>query len=186
MSTPQSTADIGMIGLGVMGQNLSLNIERNGYSVAVFDREPAVLDKFIAATDGKRIKGTHSPEEFVRSLEKPRKIILLVKAGDPVDWTIALIRPYLESGDIIIDGGNSFFKDTERRQQQLETDGLFLIGSGVSGGETGALLGPSLMPGGDRSAYEEIRPIWEAIAAKAPDGPCVTYIGPRGSGRNLT
>ena len=117
-----------------------------------------------------------------RSLERPRKIILLVKAGDPVDWTINLIKPFLDQGDIIIDGGNSHFKDTERREQQLRTEGYFMIGSGTSGGEKGALLGPSLMPGGDGGAYEKIRPIWEAIAAKVPDGPCVTYIGPGGSG----
>ncbi|MGI8897255.1 MAG: NADP-dependent phosphogluconate dehydrogenase [Pyrinomonadaceae bacterium] len=181
-STSKSFANIGMIGLGVMGQNLALNIERNGYAVAVFDREPAVRGKFIAETTGKQIVDSSSPEEFVRSLERPRKIILLVKAGDPVDWTINLIKPFLEPGDIIIDGGNSHFKDTERRGQQLKADGLFMIGSGTSGGEKGALLGPSLMPGGDRNAYEQIRPIWEAIAAKVADGPCVTYIGPDGSG----
>jgi 6-phosphogluconate dehydrogenase len=175
-------ANIGMIGLGVMGQNLALNIERNGYAVAVFDREPPVRAKFISETAGKKICDSSSPEEFVRSLERPRKIILLVKAGDPVDWTINLIKPFLDPGDIIIDGGNSHFKDTERREQQLKADGLFMIGSGTSGGEKGALLGPSLMPGGDKNAYEQIRPIWEAIAAKVADGPCVTYIGPGGSG----
>lgn len=173
---------IGLIGLGVMGQNLSLNIERNGYPIAVFDREPPVIEKFIGLNKQKKIHGGRSPEAFVQSLARPRKIILLVKAGDPVDWTINLIRPHLEQGDILIDGGNSHFKDTERRQQDLKSSGLHLIGSGVSGGEKGALLGPSLMPGGDRDAYEEIRPIWEAIAAKVPDGPCVTYIGPGGSG----
>jgi 6-phosphogluconate dehydrogenase len=175
-------AKIGMIGLGVMGQNLALNIERNGYPIAVYDREPPVLDAFVGRESGKQIIGTHTPEEFVRSLERPRKIILLIKAGPPVDWTINLIKPFLDEGDIIIDGGNSHFKDTERRQEELKADGLFLIGSGTSGGEKGALLGPSLMPGGDRGAYEHIRPIWEAIAAKVPDGPCVTYIGPGGSG----
>jgi 6-phosphogluconate dehydrogenase len=175
-------AAIGLIGLGVMGQNLALNIERNGFSVAVYDREPPVLDAFIARESGKQIVGAHAPEEFVRSLERPRKIILLVKAGDPVDWTISLVKPFLDPGDIIIDGGNSHFKDTERRQQQLRDAGLFLIGSGTSGGEKGALLGPSLMPGGDSQAYEQIRAIWEAIAAKVPDGPCVTYVGPGGSG----
>lgn len=171
-----------MIGLGVMGQNLALNIERNGYSVAVYDREPPVLDAFIARHPDKRIFGFHSPPEFVASLERPRKIILLVKAGDPVDWTINLIKPGLEPGDIIIDGGNSYFKDTERREEELLATGMFMIGSGTSGGEKGALLGPSLMPGGDAQAYEQIRPIWESIAAKVPDGPCVTYIGPGGSG----
>jgi 6-phosphogluconate dehydrogenase len=171
-----------MIGLGVMGQNLALNIERNGYSVAVWDRDPGVRERFVSAAKGKQIIDSTSPEEFVHSLERPRKIILLVKAGDPVDWTINLIKPFLEAGDIIIDGGNSHFKDTARREQQLKGEGLFMIGSGTSGGEKGALLGPSLMPGGDRDAYEKIRPIWEAIAAKVPDGPCVTYIGPSGSG----
>jgi 6-phosphogluconate dehydrogenase len=177
-----TTAAIGLIGLGVMGQNLALNIERNGFPVAVYDREPPVLDAFIARESGKQLFGAHSPEEFVRSLERPRKIILLVKAGDPVDWTIDLVKPFLEPDDIIIDGGNSHFKDTERRQQQLQAASLSFIGSGTSGGEKGALLGPSLMPGGEPQAYEQIRPIWEAIAAKVPDGPCVTYIGPGGSG----
>jgi len=175
-------ANIGMIGLGVMGQNLSLNIERNGYSVAVYDREPPVLDAFIARHPGKNLIPNENPLDFVASLERPRKIILLVKAGDPVDWTINLIKPALQAGDIVIDGGNSYFKDTERREKELQASGMFMIGSGTSGGEKGALLGPSLMPGGDRNAYELIRPIWEAIAAKVPDGPCVTYIGPGGSG----
>ena len=178
----EKLADIGMIGLGVMGQNLALNIERNGYSVAVWDREPDVRGQFVASAKGKHIIDSGSPEEFVRNLSGPRKIILLVKAGDPVDWTINLIKPFLEKGDIIIDGGNSHFKDTERRERQLQSEGFYMIGSGTSGGEKGALLGPSLMPGGDSAAYEEIRPIWEAIAAKVPDGPCVTYIGPGGSG----
>jgi len=175
-------AAIGLIGLGVMGQNLSLNIERNGYPVAVYDREPPVLDAFLARQTGKKISGAHTPEEFVNSLERPRKIILLVKAGAPVDWTIDLIKPFLDQGDIIIDGGNSHFKETERREKELKAEGFFMIGSGTSGGEKGALLGPSLMPGGDKQAYEQIRPIWEAIAAKVPDGPCVTYIGPGGAG----
>jgi len=178
----QAAAKIGLIGLGVMGQNLALNIERNGYTIGLFDRHPAVVDAFLARETGKQIIGTRTPEEFVQSLERPRKIILLVKAGDPTDWTINLIKPFLEKGDIIIDGGNSYFKDTERREQELKSSGLFMIGSGTSGGEKGALLGPSLMPGGDHEAYEQIRPIWEAIAAKVPDGPCVTYIGPGGSG----
>jgi 6-phosphogluconate dehydrogenase len=175
-------AAIGLIGLGVMGQNLSLNIERNGYPTAVYDREPKVLDAFIARQTGKQILGAHTPEEFVKSLERPRKIILLVKAGAPVDWTIDLIKPFLDQGDIIIDGGNSHFKETERREKELKAEGFFMIGSGTSGGEKGALWGPSLMPGGDPQAYEQIRPIWEAIAAKVPDGPCVTYVGPGGAG----
>jgi 6-phosphogluconate dehydrogenase len=181
--TIQPNASIGLIGLGVMGQNLALNLARNGFAVAVYDREPPVTKNFLASHHGQTITGFQSPEEFVRALQPPRKIILLVKAGDPVDWTIDQIRPYLQSGDIIIDGGNSHFADTERREKQLKTaGGLFFIGSGTSGGEKGALLGPSLMPGGDRGAYEQIRPMWEAIAAKVDDGPCVTYIGPGGSG----
>jgi len=175
-------AAIGLIGPGVMGQNLALNIERNGYPIAVYEREQAVLDAFIARHTEKQIFGAHTPEEFVRSIEQPRKIILLVQAGGPVGWTIDVIKPFLDQGDIIIDGGNSHFKETERRQEGLKGAGFFMIGSGTSGGEKGALLGPSLMPGGDRQAYDEIRPIWEAIAAKVPDGPCVTYIGPGGSG----
>jgi 6-phosphogluconate dehydrogenase len=190
MATPEQTAktaQVGMIGLAVMGENLARNIERNGYSVAVYNRppkgdEPDRVTKFMEENAGKRFVGTHTPEEFVKSLERPRKMILLVKAGDPVDWTVNQIKPYLEPGDIIIDGGNSYFMDTERREKQLKTEGLNFIGSGVSGGESGALWGPSLMPGGDRAAYEQIRPIWEAIAAKVDDGPCVTYIGPGGAG----
>src|SRR6266852_2233991 len=131
MSENKNTA-IGMIGLGVMGQNLTLNIERNGYPIAVYDRESQVVDAFVSQHPGKKIVATHSPEEFVRSLEKPRKIILLVKAGDPVDWTIDLIKPFLDKGDIIIDGGNSHFIDTERREKALKAEGLYFIGSGTS------------------------------------------------------
>jgi 6-phosphogluconate dehydrogenase len=176
------SASIGMIGLAVMGENLAMNIERNGFPIAVFNRDPAKVDNFVARTRGKRVIPTKSPEEFVRALARPRRMILLVKAGDPVDWTISQVKPYLDKGDIIIDGGNSFFADTERREKALKAEGLNFIGSGVSGGEKGALWGPSLMPGGDRAAYDQIRPIWEAIAAKVDDGPCVTYIGPGGAG----
>ncbi len=190
MSTPEQvtkTAQIGMIGLAVMGENLARNIERNGFSVAVYNRppsgeEPDRVTKFMEENAGKQFIGTRTPEEFVKSLERPRKIILLVKAGDPVDWTVKQIKPFLEAGDIIIDGGNSYFMDTDRREKELKAEGFNFIGSGVSGGEKGALLGPSLMPGGDREAYEQIRPIWEAIAAKVDDGACVTYIGPGGAG----
>jgi len=171
-----------MIGLGVMGENLARNIERNGYSIAVWNREPKKVDEFVERLEGHEVIGAKTPEEFVKSLERPRKAILLVKAGDPVDWTVDQIKPFLEEGDIIIDGGNSYFMDTERREKALKAEGFNFIGSGVSGGEKGALLGPSLMPGGDRQAYEQIRPIWEAIAAKVDDGPCVTYIGPGGAG----
>ncbi|HVG28785.1 MAG TPA: NADP-dependent phosphogluconate dehydrogenase [Pyrinomonadaceae bacterium] len=185
MATPEretKTAQVGMIGLAVMGSNLALNIERNGYSVAVFNREVEWVGDFLRKHEGKRFVGAESWEQFVRSLERPRKIVMLVKAGAPVDWTIGQIKPYLEAGDILIDGGNSHFLDTARREQELKEDGIYFIGSGVSGGEKGALLGPSLMPGGDREAYEKIRPVWEAIAAKVDGGPCVTYIGPGGAG----
>jgi len=185
MSTSEQsskTAKIGMIGLGVMGENLARNIERNGYSIAVWNREPKKVDEFVERLEGHQVIGAHTPEEFVKSLERPRKAILLVKAGDPVDWTVNQIKPFMEEGDIVIDGGNSYFMDTERREKELKAEGFNFIGSGVSGGEKGALWGPSLMPGGDRQAYEQIRPIWEAIAAKVDDGPCVTYIGPGGAG----
>ena len=177
-----SQADIGLIGLGVMGRNLAQNIAGNGYSIAVFDREPPVVDSFVSLLKSDRITGAQSPNDFALALKTPRKIVLLVKAGDPVDWTIDQVKPFLQSGDIIIDGGNSHFSDTERREQQLKSAGLFFIGSGISGGEKGALLGPSLMPGGNKDAYEQVRPIWEAIAAKVDDGPCVSYIGPGGAG----
>ena len=190
MATPEQTpktAQVGMIGLAVMGENLARNIERNGYTVAVYNRppskdEPDRVTNFMRENEGGKFVGAHTPEEFVKSLERPRKIILLVKAGDPVDWTINQVKPYLEPGDIIVDGGNSYFMDTERREKQLKGEGLNFIGSGVSGGEKGALWGPSLMPGGDREAYEHIRPIWEAIAAKVDGEACVTYIGPGGAG----
>src|SRR5215212_1050976 len=190
MATPEQTpktANIGMIGLAVMGENLARNIERNGWTVAVYNRppsrdEPDRVTTFMRENGSGKFIGTRTPEEFVKSLERPRKIILLVKAGDPVDWTIDQIKPFLEEGDIIIDGGNSYFMDTERREKALKAEGLNFIGSGVSGGEKGALWGPSLMPGGDKDAYEHIRPIWEAIAAKTDDGACVTYIGPGGAG----
>lgn len=176
-------AKIGLIGLGVMGENLALNIERNGFPIAVYNRSADKIDAFVnGAAKGKNVYGHKEIEEFVESLEAPRKIILLVKAGQPVDDTIDKLRPFLDEGDIIIDGGNSHFDDTRRREKSLRMDGVFLVGSGVSGGEEGALNGPSLMPGGDKNAYEQIRPIWEAIAAKVDDGPCVTYLGPDGAG----
>jgi 6-phosphogluconate dehydrogenase len=176
-------AKIGLIGLAVMGENLALNIERNGFPIAVWNRDPAKVDTLLQTrAKGKNFIGAKSVQEFVNSLEKPRRIIMLVKAGEAVDWTVAQLKPYLEKGDILIDGGNSWYPDTERRVAELTKEGINFIGSGVSGGEEGALWGPSLMPGGDRQAYEHIRPIWEAIAAKVDDGPCVTYIGPGGSG----
>ena len=180
--TKPELATIGMIGLAVMGENLALNIARNGFPIAVYNRDTDKVDDFVQRAEGKPVIGAHSIEEFVNSLERPRKIILLIKAGNPVDQVIAQLKPLLEKGDIIIDGGNSYFEDTQRREKELKADGIYFVGSGVSGGEMGALWGPSLMPGGDPAAYEQIRPIWEAIAAKVDDGPCVTYIGPDGAG----
>lgn len=176
-------AKIGLIGLGVMGENLALNIERNGYKIAVYNRSTDKVDAFLnGAAKGKNVVGTRSEKEFVESLATPRKIILLVKAGEAVDATVNKIKPFLAKGDIIIDGGNSHYLDTLRREGELKKDGIAFIGSGVSGGEEGALWGPSLMPGGDKKAYEQVQPIWEAIAAKVNDGPCVTYLGPDGAG----
>jgi 6-phosphogluconate dehydrogenase len=176
-------AKIGLIGLAVMGENLALNIERNGFPIAVWNRDPKKVEQLLETrAKGKNFIGAKTVEEFVHSIEKPRKIVLLVKAGEAVDWTVAQLKPYLEKGDIVIDGGNSWYHDTERRVEELSKDGLNFFGSGVSGGEEGALWGPSLMPGGNRDAWESLRPIWEAIAAKVDDGPCVTYIGPGGSG----
>ncbi len=176
-------AKIGLVGLGVMGENLALNIERNGFPIAVYNRSPDKVDAFLqGGAKGKEVIGCKDVKTFMESLESPRKIILLVKAGAPTDSTIDSLRPFLDDGDIVIDGGNSHYEDTRRREKSLAMDNVFLIGSGVSGGEEGALNGPSLMPGGDPKAYEQVRPIWEAIAAKVDDGPCVTYLGPDGAG----
>jgi 6-phosphogluconate dehydrogenase len=177
------TAKIGLIGLGVMGENLAINIQRNGFPIAVFNRTKEKTQAFLdGQAKGTGVIGCLDIKEFIDCLERPRKIILLVKAGEAVDETINSFKSYLQSGDIIIDAGNSHFKDTIRRENDLAKQGIRFIGSGVSGGEEGALNGPSLMPGGDKQAYEEIRPIWEAIAAKVNDGPCVTYLGPDGAG----
>ena len=177
------TAQFGLLGLGVMGQNLALNIERNGSAIAVWNREPEKVEKFIQTqAQDKQILGARSIEELVDSLERPRKIMMMIKAGDPVDWTIGLLKAHLQEGDIIIDGGNSHFQDSRRREKELAGEKLRFVGTGVSGGESGALLGPSLMPGGQLEAYQEIRPIFEAIAAQVDDGPCVTYCGPDGAG----
>ncbi|OLE56074.1 MAG: phosphogluconate dehydrogenase (NADP(+)-dependent, decarboxylating) [Acidobacteria bacterium 13_1_20CM_3_53_8] len=176
-------SDIGMAGVGVMGSNLALNMESHGFSVVVWDRDPSFVEKAMAQVgEGKRITPTKTPEEFVRSIKRPRKIMIMVKAGAPVDWTVEQFKPFLDHDDILIDGGNSFFEDTRRREAALKDEGFRFIGSGVSGGEEGALHGPSLMPGGAREAYEEIRPIWEAIAAKTEDGACTTYVGPNAAG----
>jgi 6-phosphogluconate dehydrogenase len=175
-------AQFGMIGLAVMGRNLALNIEEHGFPVAVWNLETEWIDSFVSENPAKQFIGTNSLEQLVRHLERPRRIMMMIKAGAPVDLTIEKIKPLLEEGDILIDGGNSYFKDTQRREGALKKNGLRFIGSGVSGGEDGARNGPSLMPGGAREAYEHIRPVFESIAAKTDSGACVTYVGPDGAG----
>ncbi len=179
-----SNCDFGLIGLAVMGENLVLNIERNEFSVAVYNRTTSKVDDFInGRAKGKNIKGCYSIEELVANLKRPRKIMLLVKAGKPVDDFIELIVPHLEEGDIIIDGGNSHFPDTIRRTKHVEAKGLLYIGTGVSGGEEGDLMGPSIMPGGSEKAWPEVKPIFQAIAAKVADGsPCCEWVGSDGAG----
>lgn len=179
-----TTQNIGLIGLAVMGQNLALNIESKGYSVAVYNRTLSRIDEFIERkAKGKNIKAAYSIKELVGSLEKPRKIILMVKAGDTVDQNIEMLLPLLESGDLVIDGGNSFYKDTIRREEYFLKKGLLYIGTGISGGEEGALLGPAIMPGGHKKAYDLVEGLFKKISAKAEDGlPCVSYIGPDGAG----
>ena len=177
--------NFGMLGLGVMGESFALNLERNGCTVAVYERVEGVAKKFADdRAQGKNIVPSSSIKEFVGMLSRPRHIMLLIKAGQPVDNTITELLPFLEAGDLIIDGGNSNFKDTERREKDLSAKKINYFGMGVSGGEEGALWGPSMMPGGPLEAYQEVEPILKKVAAKAPeDGePCVTYIGPRGSG----
>ena len=173
----------GVIGLAVMGENLALNVERNGFPIAVYNRTAAVTQRFMAErAQGKNVKDTYSIEEFVQALARPRKILVMVKAGAPVDAVIAQLKPFLEPGDMLIDGGNSLYTDTERRTKELEASNFGFVGMGVSGGEEGALNGPSLMPGGTDTAYGELAPILTKIAAQVDDGPCVTYIGPGGAG----
>ena len=178
-----SKQQIGVIGLAVMGKNLALNIESRGYSVAVFNRSYDKTDAFLKnEAEGKNFVGTETIEEFVNSIETPRKILLMVQAGKATDATIESLKPYLQEGDIIIDGGNTFFQDTIRRNKELENAGFHFIGTGVSGGEEGALKGPSIMPGGKKEAYDLVKPILEAISAKVEGEPCCTYIGPNGAG----
>ena len=174
---------IGVIGLAVMGKNLALNMESRGYSVAVYNRTYAKTEDFLQnEAKGKDFVGAKTIEEFVNALEKPRKIMLMVKAGQATDATIESLMPYLEKWDILIDGGNTLYEDTMRRNQKLDESGIHFIGTGVSGGEEGALNGPSLMPGGQKEAYDLVAPIFEAISAKVDGEPCVTYIGPNGAG----
>jgi len=177
-------ADIGLIGLAVMGQNLVLNMSDQGYAVAVYNRSSKVTEEFLAgAAKGRDIRGADSLEDFVALLERPRKIVLLIKAGEPVDDMISRLVPLLEPGDLVVDGGNSFYEDSERRAKSLAEEGILFVGSGVSGGEEGARHGPSLMPGGDKAAWPLIRDIFVAIAAKTASGEsCCAWIGPGGSG----
>ena len=177
-------AKFGVVGMGVMGSNLALNISRRGFPVAVFNRtENKTLEFLEGPAKNAGIIGTYTYAEFAETLEKPRRIMLMVKAGPEVDAVFADLNPYLESGDILIDGGNSYFEDSARRTRELNAEGLLFLGTGVSGGEEGALNGPSIMPGGDPDAWEAVQPIFEAAAAKAPDGePCVAYLGPEGAG----
>ncbi|WP_278838267.1 NADP-dependent phosphogluconate dehydrogenase [Ligilactobacillus saerimneri] len=176
-------AQIGVIGMAVMGKNLALNIESRGYRVAIFNRTAAKTEKVMADHAEKNLVPSYTLEDFVASLEKPRRIIMMVKAGKPTDMFIERLLPLLDKGDVLIDGGNTFFGDTMRRNAKLDESGINLIGMGVSGGEKGALEGPSLMPGGQKEAYQLVEPILKQIAAKAKDGePCVTYIGPNGAG----
>jgi 6-phosphogluconate dehydrogenase len=175
---------IGVVGLGVMGHNLALNMERNGFPVAGYDLDAEKTKAFLEGpAANKNIAGVDSPAALMETLEKPRRILMMVPAGKPVDSAISNLKEHMEPGDILIDGGNSFFEDTERRNRDLEAEGYNFIGVGVSGGEEGALWGPSMMPGGQREAWDAIDPIFKAVAAKADDGqPCVEYLGPRGAG----
>lgn len=180
----QDKADFGLVGLAVMGENLVLNIESRGFTVAVYNRTVEKVDQFVQGrAKGKKIIGAHTIPELVTSLKTPRKIMLMVKAGKPVDDFIELIIPHLEVGDIVIDGGNSHFPDTIRRTKYLESKGFQFIGTGVSGGEEGALRGPSIMPGGSPAAWPHVKPIFQAIAAKVADGtPCCDWVGNDGAG----
>jgi 6-phosphogluconate dehydrogenase len=178
-----SLQSFGVIGLAVMGENLALNVERNGFPIAVYNRTKAKTDNFMTTrAQGKNVKATYSIEEFCAALETPRKILIMVQAGKPVDAVIQELKPFLSKGDVIIDGGNSLFEDTDRRTAELEDTGLTFIGMGVSGGEEGALNGPSMMPGGTEAAYRNLEPILTKIAAQVDDGPCVAYIGKGGAG----
>ncbi|PGL71101.1 NADP-dependent phosphogluconate dehydrogenase [Bacillus sp. AFS055030] len=173
---------IGVIGLAVMGKNLALNIESRGFSISVYNRSVEKTEEFLKEAEGKNVVGAFSIEEFVNSLETPRKILIMVKAGAPTDSTIEMLLPHLDQGDILIDGGNTYYKDTQRRNKMLSDSGIHFIGTGVSGGEEGALKGPSIMPGGQKEAFELVKPIFEAISAKVNNEPCTTYIGPDGAG----
>jgi 6-phosphogluconate dehydrogenase len=175
-------ANFGFMGLGVMGHMLSLNMERNGFRVAGYDVDPAKVQAFGTNYPGKNLVASATLDDFLAALERPRRIMMMVPAGKVVDAAISSIKDSLEPGDLLIDGGNSFFMDTERRSKELEAKGIIYIGTGVSGGEQGALWGPSIMPGGQLEAWELVKPIFEAISAKVQGEPCVAYMGPRGAG----
>lgn len=181
-------SDIGLIGLAVMGENLALNFESKGFTVSLYNRmhpgQESVVTRFLNGRGkGKHFLGTFSIPEFVESIKRPRKIMMMIKAGDPVDQVISQLLPYLSPGDILIDGGNSDFHDTERRVQELESKGFLFVGSGISGGEEGALNGPSIMPGGSPEAWPQVKPLLQAVAAKLEDGtPCCQWIGKGGAG----
>src|SRR5438045_1039559 len=175
-------ADFGLLGLAVMGRNLALNINDHGFSMAVWNRDQNTLKNFIAASAGRNIVGPSTLPEFVASLDRPRRILMLVKAGKPVDDVLAQLEPLLETGDIVIDGGNTHFADTRRREEALRAKGVSFVGMGVSGGEEGARRGPSLMPGGSEAAWKRLQPVLEGIAARTDSGPCVTHVGPDGAG----
>ena len=177
-----SNSDFGLIGLAVMGQNLVLNVESRGFQVSVYNRTTSVTEEFVAAHPDKKLVGTSTLEEFVQSLATPRKVMIMVKAGGPVDAVIESLIPLLDQGDIIIDGGNSLYTDTERRDKYCSEAGMRFIGAGVSGGEEGALKGPSIMPGGPESTWEVMKPIFESISAKVDGEPCVVHIGEGGAG----
>ena len=180
----QPLSDIGLIGLAVMGENFALNMESKGFRVAVYNRTTERVQAFLADRGrGKNFVGARTPAELVAALQKPRKILMLIKAGPAVDAVIDELLPLLDRGDILIDGGNSLFTDTIRRTKQVEAAGMLYVGSGVSGGEEGALTGPSLMPGGSAAAWEHIKPIFQAVCARTPDGePCCDWMGEDGAG----
>ncbi len=175
-------ADIGMIGLAVMGSNLVKNMLGHGYTVAVYNREREMTEHFMEQNEGKKVIATYSYAELVKNIARPRKIMMMIRAGSPVDMVIGELLPLLDEGDIVIDGGNSHFPDTVRRTALLESKGFRFIGTGVSGGEEGALKGPSLMPGGSPSAWEEVKPVFQAICAKADGSPCCEWVGENGAG----
>jgi 6-phosphogluconate dehydrogenase len=179
--TQQANAQVGVIGMAVMGRNLALNINDHGFKVAVFNRDPKLAEAAVTESGGTMI-ATTSLQDLVGRLERPRKIVMLIKAGAPVDQVMADLQPLLDAGDIVVDGGNSWYEDTQRREKTYAAAGLRFVGTGVSGGEDGARNGPSIMPGGARDAYAALAPIFEAIAAKTDSGPCVTHVGPDGAG----